>query len=448
MRPESAGPQPASPAPAPGDAPPASAPPAGASSLRERILLALLAYVLLLTAVVIAQGFFAHERAEMLVWEAMLTAELDDAVERMQRDPQYRWVDTHSLALYDPRRTPELPPTLRGLGPGMHDDIPVGDRIRVALVRQVDGRPLVLTLDITDFERSEIDTALLVAGSTAGLLVLLGLVVAWAASRLVRPLGQLAQDIGALRPDRQGQHVPLPARASSELHVIRTAINDYLQRNDRFVEREREFVSTASHELRTPLAVIAGASELALQHEGLSEATQHQLLRIRRTAGEVEQLVALLLVLAKDPARLMQAGEDIALDALLPRIVEDHLHLAAGKSLELSVPPLPPCRIHAPMPIVQAAIGNLLRNAIENSDRGRIVVRLQTPATVVIEDPGHGMSPEEISAIYARMARGGGLGHDGIGLDLIARLCDHLGWSLQLDSQPARGTITTLRFPA
>ena len=100
------------------------------------------------------------------------------------------------------------------------------------------------------------------------------------------------------------------------------------------------------------------------------------------------------------------------------------------------------------MPIVQAAIGNLLRNAIENSDRGRIVVRLEAPATVVIEDPGHGMSPEEISAIYARMARGGGNGNDGIGLDLIARLCEHLGWALAFVSQPERGTTTTLTFAA
>ncbi|QSX78996.1 sensor histidine kinase [Agrilutibacter solisilvae] len=418
-----------------------------ASSLRERILFALLGYVLLLTVVVIAQGFFAHERAERLVWEAMLTSELDDAVERMHRDPDYRWIDTHSMVLYDPHRGTELPAPLRGLAPGMHDDVVVGDRIHVVLVRQVDDRPLVLALDITDFERSEVDTALLVAGSTAGLLVLLGLVVAWAASRLVRPLGQLAQDIGALRPDQHGQHVPLPTRASSELQVIRESVNDYLQRQDRFVERERKFIATASHELRTPMAVIAGATELALQQHDLAPTTHHQLTRIQRTAGEVERLIALLLVLAKDPARLAQSSDHIALDRLLPRIVEDHLYLTEGKTLGVSLGALPPCAIDAPMPIVQAAIGNLLRNAIESSDRGEIVVRLETPATVVIEDPGHGMSPEEISAIYARVARGGGNGDDGIGLDLIARLCEHLGWALAFTSQPERGTTTTLTFP-
>lgn len=57
------------------------------------------------------------------------------------------------------------------------------------------------------------------------------------------------------------------------------------------------------------------------------------------------------------------------------------------------------------------------------------------------------MTPEEISAIYAKVARGGG-GRDGggIGLDLISRLCEHLGWQLDITSDEGRGTTTTLRF--
>ncbi|HEY5613733.1 MAG TPA: ATP-binding protein, partial [Lysobacter sp.] len=65
--------------------------------------------------------------------------------------------------------------------------------------------------------------------------------------------------------------------------------------------------------------------------------------------------------------------------------------------------------------------------------------------TVTIEDPGHGMTPEEISAIHARMARSGGSRDGGgIGLDLIARLCEHLGWKLDIASAVERGTRTTL----
>src|SRR3546814_7279172 len=113
----------------------------------------------------------------------------------------------------------------------------------------------------------------------------------------------------------------------------------------------------------------------------------------------VEQLLSLLLVLAKDPQRLAQVSDQFRLDQLLPEIVDDHRHLCAGKDLELDVQPLPACELLAPLAIVPAAIGNLLRTEIENSDRGTIPIALGRGGVVVIEDPGHGMSPEEISII-------------------------------------------------
>ncbi|MBB4592882.1 signal transduction histidine kinase [Xanthomonas arboricola] len=93
---------------------------------------------------------------------------------------------------------------------------------------------------------------------------------------------------------------------------------------------------------------------------------------------------------------------------------------------------------------MQTAIGNLLRNAIENSDRGIIRISLSAPGTVRIADPGHGMTPEEVSAIYARLARGNARQGNGIGLELIGRLCEHLGWKLSLASDAGQGTVATL----
>ena len=56
------------------------------------------------------------------------------------------------------------------------------------------------------------------------------------------------------------------------------------------------------------------------------------------------------------------------------------------------------------------------------------------------------MSPEEIAAFYAKQARGGGRDRGGIGLDLISRLCEHLGWRLEITSLEGRGTTTILRL--
>lgn len=416
------------------------------SGLRQRILLALLGYVAVLSLAVIVNGLVVNEYVERMVWQTLLDSEFDHFLERRDEDPAFRWVDTAQMKLFDASRPETVPADLRGLPPGLHDDIMVDGIERVVLIREVDGRKLMLALDLTELEAREFDMGLTVIGSALTMVVLLGGLIAWGVNRLVRPLSHMADRIARLQPDQSGQRIEVPDSASAELVVIADALNDYLQRNDRFVERERVFIDSASHELRTPIAVIAGASEIALQHQ-MPAATRSQLTRIRRTARDVEHLISLLLVLARDPARLTRSSDRVALDQLLPEIVEDHRYLTRDKDLTITLAPVPAIEIVAPLPIVQAAVGNLLRNAIEHSDRGEVVIRLETPATVVIDDPGHGMTPEEISAIYARVARGGGdRGGGGIGLDLISRLCEHLGWQLEIASSQGRGTTTTLRF--
>src|SRR5690606_37219198 len=138
---------------------------------------------------------------------------------------------------------------------------------------------------------------------------------------------------GGLQPERSGQRVQVAARGSTEMEVIADSVNDYLERNERFVERERAFNSTASHELRTPIAVITGAAELALEQPELPPRARQQLQRVRSTASSMEQLIQLMLLLARDPARLAALSEPLALEQLLPEIVADHAHLAGGREL-------------------------------------------------------------------------------------------------------------------
>jgi signal transduction histidine kinase len=155
---------------------------------------------------------------------------------------------------------------------------------------------------------------------------------------------------------------------------------------------------------------------------------------------------SLLLALAKDPSRLRANLESIALAEVVPSIVEDHRLLAHDRELTFEVSIGAPAVIEAPRQMVQAAVGNLIRNAVENSERGSIRIRVEASA-VTVEDPGHGMTDEQISALYTQLARKGETQGGGIGLDLVARLCDHLGWSLAMHSLPGKGTLAVLTFP-
>jgi signal transduction histidine kinase len=399
-------------------------------SLRHRIVLWLLAFATALTVALIAQGTVVIEYVERTVWRSMLAVELDHFIQRRQEAPGQDWNGTAGFVVYAGADHPGLPRELRGLEPGLHDDLPVGGANHVVLVRDEAGTRYTLAMDIDQFSSDEAGFEWLTMAAAGLLLLAVSVAAAIGVSRLLRPLSRLAERIGAIRPERAAGRIELEPGAGSELVVIADAFNDYLQRNAQFVERERDFINTASHELRTPVAIIKGAAELALQPGADTATARHQLQRIQRSAEEMEQLIVLLLALAK----------------LLPQVVEDHRHLTAGKSLQLRLAPLPPCQVHAPPGVVRAAVGNLLRNAIENSDSGCIDIRLGQDATVTIRDPGHGMSPEQISEIYTRMARAEGGGDSGIGLALIARLCEHFGWHLELQSDREQGTTAVLQF--
>ena len=415
-------------------------------SLRRRMVLGLMAFAGVLYLLVFAVGSRVHEHAEHAAWRSLLKSELSAIEEHSARDPGYRWQDSDTLRLYRIDGTDAVPASLAGLHDGLHDNVVVGGRLSAVMVRPTRqlGR-LALVLDIGDFHELEsfAERTALLGGVV--LIVVTGLAAWLGIGRLVRPLATLAADIGRLRPGALPQRVQVAPGGTTELFVIADALNAYLGRNAQFVERERVFIATASHELRTPVAVIAGAAELALDQPGLPPRAGQQLRRVLHTARGVEQLIQLLLVLARDPARLATLSEKIELDRVLVQIVDDHRHLLGDKQLAIEYGEVHPCAIQAPPAVAQAAIGNLLRNAIENSDSGVVRIALSAGAQVTIDDPGHGMSPEEISAIHSRLARGAGADtSDGIGLELIGRLCEHLGWRLAFAARQPQGTRATL----
>ncbi|MER2176361.1 MAG: HAMP domain-containing sensor histidine kinase, partial [Stenotrophomonas maltophilia] len=375
--------------------------------MHRRMVWWLLGYLALISLAVFSVGNYVHEHAEHSAWRALLNSELDSIVNHIEHEPNYRWQDSDTLRLFTVDGSERVPESLRTLHPGLHDGVQVNGRSSAVMIRETPqlGR-MALVLDINDFHELEQFATRWVLLAGVLMIIVTVLMASFGVGRLVRPLSLLARRIDELHPGVPGQRVEVNPRASSELYVIANALNDYLARNEQFVERERVFISTASHELRTPIAVITGASELALGQPGIPERARQQMQRVHRTAQGVEQLIQLLLVLARDPARLAALGERIPLDLLVPDIIEDHRHLMGDKDLRIEIDGLARVDIVAPLGVVQAAIGNLLRNAIENSGRGTIHIQVSDQAVVTLQDPGLGMSPEEIAAVHARMARG------------------------------------------
>ena len=411
--------------------------------LARQITLGVVAYGVLLSVALFVQGLLVNEQAERMVWEAMLDTSMTDLQERRSHSGDFVWRNNGRLDFYRLDADGDVPERLRGLNPGLHDEVVFDDNEWVVLVREDHGERLALAMDIDGFEALEWRMLRPVVVSSFLFLLLLAVTVHFGVRLLVRPLRALAARIAALSPDRRGQRVEVPKHASVELEVIATALNGYLERNDEFVERERAFLDMASHELRTPVTVIRSAAQVGLAAADVPPQASLQLQRIARTTREVEELIAMLLVLAKDPEHIRKGDEIVELHALLPEIIDAHRSLCEGKALRLVTGSLPSCRFKASESVLRVAIGNLVRNAIENSDRGEIHVGVDTHGMVEIRDPGHGMSPDEIAALYRRMAKGGDH-RAGIGMALIARLCEHLDWTLRVELNSPHGTCVQL----
>ncbi|PZQ33378.1 MAG: two-component sensor histidine kinase [Stenotrophomonas acidaminiphila] len=415
-------------------------------SLRRRLILGLLAYLAILSAVFATHGYWVNERTEQAVWESLLRSEMEFFTTRRAQDPDHFAPNTDLLQFFDGNAP--APVAFQRLAPGVHDELVIGDRQYVVLVEQVSGRPAkrVLALDITDQEQDEVVLATRLGASVALVALLLSALIFFGVGRLIKPLTQLVKTIPMLKPDGRDPPLEVAPSAPSEIALMTDALNGYSQRIRDHIEREKEFINLASHELRTPIAVITNAMQVALEHEDTADTVRPYLERAHRTSVEMTELSNMLLALARDPARIQKEAREIDLAEELPSIIEDHTLVASNKELAIQWHLKTPILVDAPPQVVRAVISNLLRNAIENSDRGTILIQARGPETLAIQDPGHGMSGEEMSALYTRLTRGGMVRSGGIGLGLIARLCQHFGWKLQLDSQVQGGTVASVTF--
>jgi len=274
-------------------------------------------------------------------------------------------------------------------------------------------------------------------------LMILGAIL-WLYRSMRRPIRTLAQRMDALDPEQPSQRLPHDF-ALRELTDIALLVNRHLDRVERFIERERSLLDQASHEFRTPIAVIAGAVEVLKLHD-LPPAAKRPLDRIESTTHNLSQIMAALLFLSREADTGAQ-GDITRVDLLTASLVDDHEHLLQGARAAFLVGQLQPLAVDCPEAIVRIVVGNLLRNAAENSQQGAIRVRL-VDAMLRIQDSGEGFDTVAAARRYTQGLRdsvkqGGG---QGLGLFLTRRICERFGWTLNIASSPGAGTVAELQF--
>jgi two-component system phosphate regulon sensor histidine kinase PhoR len=218
-----------------------------------------------------------------------------------------------------------------------------------------------------------------------------------------------------------------------------------------------DFVANVSHEIRTPATVIAGFAETLLSLD-LDDKTQREylsaILRQSETMGRLVGDLLLLASLERAADRLDESA--IELQPLLESLVYEARALSSGRhdiTLEFEGPP----RLMAVPAEIESAVRNLVTNAVRYTpDGGAVAVSWRArddEGWLAVRDTGIGISTEHLPRITERFyrvdrSRSRDTGGTGLGLAIVKRIANRHHASLRIDSEPGKGSVFTLRFPA
>ena len=205
-----------------------------------------------------------------------------------------------------------------------------------------------------------------------------------------------------------------------------------------------------AHELRNPLASISGCVQL-LQKEGAPEEVRGRVLGILdRETHRVGAIVSDFLDFARPEP---PAGSLL----YLPRVIEEvrsswEMDPRTG-GLGLDMEPVPPVTFRSDPVSIHRILMNLLSNA-RKAVRGvpQPSVQMQitvTDATIrlTVADNGCGMTDEQLDRLFVPFAGSFEEG-SGLGMSLVYKFTEAMGWRIKVESAPLEGTRVELAIPA
>src|SRR3954454_327114 len=269
--------------------------------------------------------------------------------------------------------------------------------------------------------------------------------------------------IGAILLERSEQEADafLVALAAQVAVGIENARRSERERTtmDRMAELNRmksSFLANVSHELRTPLtAVIGFARTLQGRGTNLSEDERARLLdRIETQAKRLHRLVEDLL----DEAHLDRGALRVSNEPVRIAEVVDHVVSAlpdAVHRIRVALPDSPPMVI-ADGGRLEQVLANLVDNARKYSPVGSEIVIGGATTTrgfeLWVADEGRGIDPSFLPNLFQPFTQAdlGDTRRDhgvGLGLSICKGLMEAMGGSIEVASEPGRGSRFTLVLP-
>jgi signal transduction histidine kinase len=220
-----------------------------------------------------------------------------------------------------------------------------------------------------------------------------------------------------------------------------------------------DLLAVISHDLRTPLNAIMGYSDLLALGipDELSDTGRQRVDRIRMSATHLLYLIDELLSFARLEAGHEQIRlQDVDAHSVIRDVAAVLEPLAVERGLALHIDAdSPSLELRTDPDRLRQILLNLVGNAIKYTEHGsvRLAARLVDGSVQFrVSDTGIGIAPDHLAHIFepfwqADTSQGAQQGSTGLGLSVVRRLVQLLGGSVEVESEPGRGTCFTVRLP-
>lgn len=225
---------------------------------------------------------------------------------------------------------------------------------------------------------------------------------------------------------------------------------------------KRIFLANISHELRTPMNSIMGFTEIVKRH--LSDPRDKEYLgTVQGSAKALLNLIQNLIDLSRiESDRLDLDDEIFSMNEVLQGVVEVVAPLAKAKGISFHAdiaPAFAAVTLRGDALRIGQVMLNLAENAVKFTHAGEIsiaaVVEAETADTMqvgfCVRDTGIGISESDRARLFSAFEQVDGsmtrkFGGTGIGLALCKRLAERMGGSVDVASEPGRGSEFTLHL--